>query len=483
MEKYDNLVDNVLVEAPGDIEKPFNIAKKALTKMAGDEGEQLFGGSGMMSNGYSSDKSYYPNIRASFMGWRNISKDKASTALIQRLNELKAIDTWNPEWSPEGTELQGMVSTQYSHEFIPNTEKAMQTAIDNLRASYERMPLNTDMQNEFDALLTELSEMDKASDPAAYKALEKKKNDLFAKLEARMVSGVGQGAQRKYEAALKRFGDSDPRTQQLKIAAREEEIALNKNISTPYTDQYGTPTVQAPAAWNTTGAAQSASVARTGAAMITMGQKAQQLAMAAASVSTDREKYTHGMGEMQQQHVNMMRQEFEKAFKKYESIMSARMSLVGNQGDQSVPGSANDQIDSPNEAIDESVLRNDGTIYRDQWGEFVSNVQNAVVGTSQRGYTAGGDLPSILRGRTMSSKFVKRGEKELSKLGTLDPALLKQVHNNTMVPLFLQKKPLLLYATQEQWESVSEGGRLGKGVTGLGSQAYAAGAGRPKVSL
>jgi hypothetical protein len=52
-----------------------------------------------------------------------------------------------------------------------------------------------------------------------------------------------------------------------------------------------------------------------------------------------------------------------------------------------------------------------------------------------------------------------------------------------MIPLFLKNKPTMLYATPDQWESISQGGRLGKGLTGLGAQAYAAGANRPKVSL
>lgn len=126
-------------------------------------------------------------------------------------------------------------------------------------------------------------------------------------------------------------------------------------------------------------------------------------------------------------------------------------------------------------------LNKEGKIYRDLWEDFLDNILNATVGASQRGWAQGPNLYNILTGG-QESKYTGRAGLRYKKIQTIEPKFLKQMHEKIMIPLFIQPRTLI-YATDEQWKNIMEGGRLYKAATWLGKQAFTAGQNSPKVSL
>lgn len=126
-------------------------------------------------------------------------------------------------------------------------------------------------------------------------------------------------------------------------------------------------------------------------------------------------------------------------------------------------------------------LNKDGKIYRDLWVDFLDNILNATVGAAQRGWAQGPNLYNILTGG-QESKYTGRAGLRYKKIQTIEPKFLKQMHENIMIPLFIQPRTLI-YATDEQWKNIMEGGRLYKAATWLGKQAFTAGQNSPKISL
>lgn len=126
-------------------------------------------------------------------------------------------------------------------------------------------------------------------------------------------------------------------------------------------------------------------------------------------------------------------------------------------------------------------LNKEGKIYRDLWEDFLDNILNATVGASQRGWSQGPNLYNILTGG-QESKYTGRAGLRYKKIQTIEPKFLKQMHEKIMIPLFIQPRTLI-YATDEQWKNIMEGGRLYKAATWLGKQAFTAGQNSPKVSL
>lgn len=141
--------------------------------------------------------------------------------------------------------------------------------------------------------------------------------------------------------------------------------------------------------------------------------------------------------------------------------------------------SANATVDS--EPPVAGFLNKEGKIYRDLWEDFLDNILNATVGAAQRGWAQGPNLYNILTGG-QESKYTGRAGLRYKKIQTIEPKFLKQMHENIMIPLFIQPRTLI-YATDEQWKNIMEGGRLYKAATWLGKQAFTAGQNSPKVSL
>lgn len=144
-------------------------------------------------------------------------------------------------------------------------------------------------------------------------------------------------------------------------------------------------------------------------------------------------------------------------------------------------------VDPPeNQVPGSKFLRNDGkkvSIYRDKWDVFLNIVQNAVVGAGQERYQSNATTYSIVLGEA-PGEHTKEKRVRYQDTKTLSPQILQQFHDKIMVPLFLSgKNNVLIYATTEQWNSISQGGRAYKIATGLAAQAYTAGQNRPKVSL
>ncbi len=130
-------------------------------------------------------------------------------------------------------------------------------------------------------------------------------------------------------------------------------------------------------------------------------------------------------------------------------------------------------------------LNSDGLIYRNLWDTFLDVVQNAVIGAGQRGWTEGANIISIVKGEAPGT-YKKRGEIKFTddNENTIDPRILKTFHEKTMLPLFVTgQNKVLIYTTSEQWESITQGGRGHKALTGLAKQAYTAGQNAPKVKL
>jgi hypothetical protein len=120
-------------------------------------------------------------------------------------------------------------------------------------------------------------------------------------------------------------------------------------------------------------------------------------------------------------------------------------------------------------------------IYKDKWNEFLDIVQNAIVGASQRSYLVGASAYNILRGEGGRSP---KGIAPYTQTQVIQPKLLEAFHEQIMKPLFLAKpNNVLIYATAEQWKSITAGSSLYKGTVGALHQAMTAGKNAPKVTL
>lgn len=125
-------------------------------------------------------------------------------------------------------------------------------------------------------------------------------------------------------------------------------------------------------------------------------------------------------------------------------------------------------------------------IFRDKWPEFLDRVENAVVGMAQqRGSLSlyGMSSYEILAGRGRFSR--RTGDIRLSgKQGvtTIDPRALSAFEENIMKPIFVDTK-ILIHCTHEQWDKISKGGYIYRGIMGAEKQIYSAGKNTPKVSL
>lgn len=172
----------------------------------------------------------------------------------------------------------------------------------------------------------------------------------------------------------------------------------------------------------------------------------------------------------QKAHISAMLLEFKEAFKEWVDIIQ----------DSPSPGKI-DTIENTVEGV--SILkRDDYTIYKDKWTDFLNTVQNGIVGTGQQKYKTGANPYAILRGAAPGT-YGKKGEISFAKTPAINPEILKNFHERIMIPLFMKNPDVLLYATPEQWASISKGGIPYKGITGLGKQIFSAGQNAPKVTL
>ena len=365
---YEAQVNALLVEAPQALAKLANNAQQMASTITGSP---LFAGPGMISNKYDPKKNYYPNIRARFMGWANLKLDEATSSLLARLNQLESYDTWDPNVQLP-SELQAVVSTQYSQKFIPNAEAEIAAARKALEESRQRLPRDNALEKEFDAILnTDVSGMS-ASDYAKFRA---KKTDIRTKIEAMLISS--------------------------------------------------------PAAPN-------------------------QMSM------------------LQKAHYQSYLKEFDEASEKWFKITRSMGALKGKP-------SNNQQVDTSDKRVGNTHLRVDGKVYRDEWDAFINDIKGGVVGASQTGWARGANLYNLLVGKAEAGA---RRKIEFTASSAIDPKILKQVHDTIMAPLFMSKQSnVMIYATPEQWDSISQGGRLYKGITNALGQGYQAGAHTPKVSL
>ena len=372
--KFESHTNEILDEAVGDV---LNKAQAALKHMT--PGSGLFDGPGNITNKYDVKKNYYPNIRSGFMGLVNASQNKASQGLIDRINQLKQINTWNSEVQLP-SELNGIVSTQYSQQFIPTAEAEIEQARRALEEAYKRMP----------------------RDPQSEK--------LYNQLINTDTSGMSKS--QKSSHSIKMSG------------ARDDIDALMQLQEYMNKQQYST---------------------------LSMLQKA---------------------------HIQTYIAQFNEAFNKWMGILKAKGSL------SNIQGSNNQQVDTAEMMVPGTTfLRTDVTVYRDQWENFLNIVQNGIVGSGQRGYTTGANVNSILVGAAPGT-YHKKGEVKYTEQGTMSPDVMKKFHEKIMMPLFMSgKNSVLIYATPEQWGSISKGGRLYKGVTGAGKEAFQAGQKIPKVRL
>ena len=374
--KFESHTNEILDEAVGDV---LNSAQAAMKRMT--PGSGLFDGPGNITNKYDTKKNYYPNIRSGFMGLVNASQDKASQGLIDRIAQLKRVDTWDPGVQLPA-DLNGIVSTQYSQQFIPAAEGEITAAKEALKKAYERLPRDNQDEKSYHLLLnTDTSHM---TEPE-YAELRRWKSEWLKKITD-LVSGV----------------------------------------STNYTP----------------------------------------------------------MSMLQKAHVQSYIQEFEIAFEKWFKVTRTVASLQGPNGSNNVQGSSNQQVDTSEMMVPGTTfLRTDISVYRDQWENFLNIVQNGIVGSSQRGYAAGANVNSILTGSAPGT-YRKKGEVKYAEQGAISPDVMKKFHEKIMIPLFMGgKNNVLIYATPEQWESISQGGRLYKGVTGAGKETWQAGQKIPKVRL
>jgi hypothetical protein len=373
--KFETQANEILEEAAGDV---LNAAQAALKKMT--PGSELFDGPGVITNKYDSKKNYYPNIRRGFAGLVNTGMDKASQAVLARINQLKSIDTWDPNVSLP-PELNGIVSTQYSQEFMPAAQAEIEEAKKLLETSRAQFPRDNELEKEFhDIINTDVSTMSDAD----YSAFRSKKSRIRARVEA-MASGAAPGVNQ--------------------------------------------------------------------------------------------------MSMLQKAHYQSFLKEFETAFEKWFKITRTMGSLKGGKGTGDVRGGSNQQVDQAKDRIAGTPLRVDGTIYRDQWNNFLTTVQNAIVGAGQQRSVSGANPYTILTGKG-GGHIKRRTDIEYSKAQTLGPEILQNFHKKIMMPLFMSgNNNVLIYATPEQWDSISQGGRLNKAITGAGKEAWTAAQKVPKVRL
>jgi hypothetical protein len=367
---FENCTEAILIdEAAGDM---LNAVQSAMKQMS--PGSNLFNGPGVITDKYDTNKNYYPNIRSGFAGLINKKEDDAIQIFINRISQLKNIDTWNPNanFPPE---LNGIVSLQYSQDFIPAAEKEVTDAITKLKESYERLPHNNELEKEFIEIInTDISSLT----PKEYSKLRSTKSRLIRKLT---------------------------------------------DILNP-----------------------------------------------------QRNPHYNEMIMLQKAHIQSFITEFEMAINKWYLISTSVGSLKGDNG-------TNKQVDTADQRIEGTLLRNDITVYRDQWVNFLNTLQNAIVGSGQQQFAKGANVYSILQGRR-PAQHDRKGALEYKTAKTLSPDILKKFHEKIMIPLFM-KKPnnVLIYCTREQWDSISQGGRLYKAGTFTGKQVFTAGQNTPKVSL
>lgn len=142
------------------------------------------------------------------------------------------------------------------------------------------------------------------------------------------------------------------------------------------------------------------------------------------------------------------------------------------------------EVDAEENSIEAiPILKIDNTtIYKDKWNDFLNTVQNGVVGAGQHRFKTGANAYSILTGSAPRT-YGRTGMINYKTTQAVGPEILKNFHEKIMLPLFIKPSNVLLYATAEQWNSISKGGVLYKTVTGLGKQIYTAGQNAPRVSL
>lgn len=127
-------------------------------------------------------------------------------------------------------------------------------------------------------------------------------------------------------------------------------------------------------------------------------------------------------------------------------------------------------------------------IPRDSWNDFIDLISKHI-GYQQTGYTDGATVIDILTGVARAEKQYTRGtrsllDKKYKGFSALSPELLKDFHNQIMMPLFINiKKPVFLYLERDQWEKLSSGSSIYRAATGLGKQIYKAGSSMPTVRL
>lgn len=354
-----------------------NAVQSAMKRMT--PGSKLFEGPGNVSNKYDAKKNYYPNIRSGFMGLVNLSFDTAAQKVTERVNTLKAIDTWDPNVNLPA-ELKNIVSTQYSKDFMEKASNRINEVKTQLDASRKQIPRDNNLEIVF--------------------------NDLLSADTSKMTRAELDKHQEKTRAAFEKF----------------EDLLMGKRG----------PKTTSP----------------------------QQFSM------------------LQKATYNMHRREMEQEAMRWYKITRSMTSL-----NPAVAGSNNSQVGSAREQIGDTFLRKDVTIYRDRWEDFLSIVENATVGAGQKGFAAGSNVSSIIRGEAPGT-WKKKGEVKYAEQQTLEPKMLKIFHEKIMMPLFMSgDNNVLIYATPEQWEQISEGGKLYRAGTWTGKQAWTAGQNAPKVSL
>lgn len=350
-------------EAIGDT---LNSARKALETMT--PGSEFFKGAGYITNKYSGDKSYYPNIRAGFMGLVNKSLDTASDVVNEHIKEMirqaEIVNVIDPDTDIKSTGLGDILTENYSKGFVASI----------------------------------ISKFD----------------EDVEKLKREMVNIQGDKTVISYKNLMSAI----------------EDFELNKR-----------------------------------------GSKQQQAIYKALSeyvLNLRNPSFLFGMGYLQKSMLTNAITHFTTQLSEWKMLLKATKSQV--------------QVEEDDQEIIGEFLNDEGKIYRNLWIDFLRKLSNATVEASQKGWTSPVSTFSLVTGKLYGKYAGRSGERKF-ETSTISPQILESFHNKVMVTRFLTKPNVLIYCTPEQWKSISEGGKLYKGATGLGRQAFTAGKNTPKVTL
>ncbi len=409
------------------------IGRTALTVAGSIGGADTTSFAGFGTNAYSPDKRYYPNIRSSFLGWRNISMDKINSHILQAINTLKS--------SPR----QDIIATQYSKNAPQVAANEMSTILNTLKDEYKKLPQDP-------GVTAALNLMGK-------NVVDISDEDFENTIEPNMSNYIGQMLNTSAQplAVKESYNTYEQIIECVFSEDRHSERGPDGRFIPAPTPVAPLKTAADIAMANTTPAPPPTSPPQSQPAP---GQSPQvisftQKAMIGSLINT-----------------------FSNLYERWKYSFNTIKLSEGKATADHVPGS-------------EYITEEGGKIkvLPDKWVDFLSVAEGAIVGFSQRGRGANGiNAYQILTGM-VPGKYINRQKGVDFKSETaIDPAILKRAHIDIMTPLFLTKNertghPLLLYLTQGQWKSISEGGRIGRAVTNVAHQIGTTSKTRPRVQL